>query len=102
MPCSIIEGARASLDRLGLEYVDVLFAHRPDATGMCAHVLCATKHPNTGHEQCQWKRLCGRSTGLLRRAGYVAARLAAELGAKVACSTPGILLGYLRMVRGPN
>lgn len=48
MSCSIIEGARASLDRLGLEYVDVLFAHRPDATGMCAHLLCTNKHHNTG------------------------------------------------------
>lgn len=102
MSCSIIEGARASLDRLGLEYVDVLFAHRPDATGMCAHILCTNKHYNTGFEQYPWKRSCGRSTGLLRRAGYVAARLAAELGAKVTCLTPGILLGYFRVVRGPN
>jgi aryl-alcohol dehydrogenase-like predicted oxidoreductase len=29
---SIIEGTKASLSRLGLEYVDVIFAHRPDAT----------------------------------------------------------------------
>ncbi|KAF6750710.1 voltage-gated potassium channel beta-2 subunit [Ephemerocybe angulata] len=28
----IIEGTRASLARLGLDYVDVLFAHRPDPT----------------------------------------------------------------------
>ncbi|KAJ3533616.1 hypothetical protein NM688_g7258 [Phlebia brevispora] len=28
----IIEGTRASLDRLGLDYVDVVFAHRPDPT----------------------------------------------------------------------
>ncbi|KAL2911833.1 hypothetical protein HK105_208683 [Polyrhizophydium stewartii] len=26
----IIEGAKASLERLGLEYVDLIFAHRPD------------------------------------------------------------------------
>jgi len=26
----IVEGTRASLDRLGLEYVDLLYAHRPD------------------------------------------------------------------------
>ena len=31
---SIIEGAKASLERLGLDYVDVIFAHRPDPTGM--------------------------------------------------------------------
>ena len=30
---SIIEGTRDSLNRLGLEYVDVLYAHRPDRTG---------------------------------------------------------------------
>jgi aryl-alcohol dehydrogenase-like predicted oxidoreductase len=29
---SIIEGTKASLSRLGLDYVDVIFAHRPDAT----------------------------------------------------------------------
>ncbi|TEB16533.1 Aldo/keto reductase [Coprinellus micaceus] len=28
----IIEGTQASLERLGLDYVDVIFAHRPDAT----------------------------------------------------------------------
>ncbi|KAJ3576085.1 hypothetical protein NP233_g649 [Leucocoprinus birnbaumii] len=28
----IIEGTKASLERLGLDYVDVLFAHRPDNT----------------------------------------------------------------------
>lgn len=31
--CSIIEGTRESLARLGLEYVDVIFAHRADHTG---------------------------------------------------------------------
>lgn len=28
----IIEGAQHSLERLGLDYVDVIFAHRPDVT----------------------------------------------------------------------
>jgi aryl-alcohol dehydrogenase-like predicted oxidoreductase len=28
----VIEGTRASLDRLGLDYVDIVFAHCPDAT----------------------------------------------------------------------
>jgi aryl-alcohol dehydrogenase-like predicted oxidoreductase len=32
---SIIEGTRESLARLGLDYVDILFAHRPDHTGTC-------------------------------------------------------------------
>jgi aryl-alcohol dehydrogenase-like predicted oxidoreductase len=30
---SIIEGTQESLARLGLDYVDVIFAHRPDPTG---------------------------------------------------------------------
>ena len=33
---SIVEGTKESLERLGLDYVDVLFAHRPDHTGECA------------------------------------------------------------------
>ena len=36
---SIIEGAKASLERLQLEYVDVILAHRPDDTGISEHVL---------------------------------------------------------------
>ena len=32
---SIVEGTKESLERLGLDYVDVLFAHRPDHTGEC-------------------------------------------------------------------
>lgn len=28
----MIEGIRASLDRLGLDYVDIVFAHCPDVT----------------------------------------------------------------------
>jgi len=30
---SIIEGTRESLARLRLDYVDIIFAHRPDITG---------------------------------------------------------------------
>lgn len=30
---SIIEGTKESLERLGLDYVDVIFAHRPDVSG---------------------------------------------------------------------
>jgi aryl-alcohol dehydrogenase-like predicted oxidoreductase len=29
---SIVEGTRTSLDRLGLDYVDIIFAHCPDVT----------------------------------------------------------------------
>ena len=35
---SIIEGTKDSLERLGLDYVDVIFAHRPDVSGMVFHV----------------------------------------------------------------
>lgn len=34
---SIIEGLRESLDRLQLDYVDVVFAHRADPTGKVDH-----------------------------------------------------------------
>lgn len=30
---SIVEGTRESLKRLGLNYVDIIFAHRPDSSG---------------------------------------------------------------------
>lgn len=30
---SIVEGTKESLERLGLDYVDVIFAHRPDVSG---------------------------------------------------------------------
>ena len=32
-PISIIEGTQACLKRLQTDYVDVIFAHRPDRTG---------------------------------------------------------------------
>ena len=32
---SIIEGTKKCLERLQMDYVDVIFAHRPDHTGMC-------------------------------------------------------------------
>ena len=31
---SIIEGTKEALERLQLDYVDVILAHRPDNTGM--------------------------------------------------------------------
>lgn len=36
---SVIEGTRESLERLQLEYVDVIFAHVPDYTGMSEFYL---------------------------------------------------------------
>ena len=44
---SIIEGTRESLDRLQLDYVDVIFAHRPDHTGMFIATHCAANHHDT-------------------------------------------------------
>ena len=35
---SIIEGTKESLERLQMDYVDVIFAHRPDPTGKPVHV----------------------------------------------------------------
>ncbi|RSH88424.1 uncharacterized protein EHS24_000969 [Apiotrichum porosum] len=37
----IIEGAHASLERLGLDYVDIIFAHRPDITTPMEEVVRA-------------------------------------------------------------
>lgn len=34
---SIIEGTQLCLERLGLDYVDVIFAHRPDSSGAPAN-----------------------------------------------------------------
>lgn len=42
---SIIEGTQQSLSRLGLDYVDVIFAHRPDYTSQCP-VACAPEFAN--------------------------------------------------------
>lgn len=50
---SIIEGTKASLQRLGLEYVDVIFAHRPDITGAFRHtVIGARLHKHIADTQC--------------------------------------------------
>lgn len=35
---SIIEGTKESLQRLQLDYVDIIFAHRPDPTGKCRRI----------------------------------------------------------------
>lgn len=41
---SIIEGTMESLERLGLDYVDVIFAHRPDKTVPMEEVVRAFNH----------------------------------------------------------
>ena len=40
----IVEGTRASLDRLGLEYVDLLYAHRPDRQTPMEEVVRSFNH----------------------------------------------------------
>lgn len=35
---SIIEGTKESLQRLQLDYVDIIFAHRPDPSGKCLQI----------------------------------------------------------------
>ncbi|KAH9950951.1 NADP-dependent oxidoreductase domain-containing protein [Amylocystis lapponica] len=40
----VIEGLRESLDRLGLEYVDVVFSHRPDITVPMEETVRAFNH----------------------------------------------------------
>jgi len=40
----IVEGLRASLDRLGLEYVDVVFSHRPDLSVPIEETVRAFNH----------------------------------------------------------
>ena len=37
---SIVEGTKESLQRLGLDYVDIIFAHRPDPSGEPSFRLC--------------------------------------------------------------
>ena len=72
---SIIEGTKESLQRLGLEYVDVIFAHRSDHTGRedWKHVLDSslrllyTDSPDGGG--CPRLQLCRRE-GLGKTAPY--------------------------------
>ncbi|KAA8903596.1 NADP-dependent oxidoreductase domain-containing protein [Sphaerosporella brunnea] len=40
----VVEGLRASLDRLGLEYVDLVYAHRPDRLTPMEEVVRAFNH----------------------------------------------------------
>ncbi|KAF8540671.1 NADP-dependent oxidoreductase domain-containing protein [Trichophaea hybrida] len=40
----VIEGLRASLDRLGLEYVDLVYAHRPDRNTPMEEIVRAFNH----------------------------------------------------------
>jgi aryl-alcohol dehydrogenase-like predicted oxidoreductase len=40
----VVEGIRASLDRLGLEYVDLVYAHRPDRLTPMEEIVRAFNH----------------------------------------------------------
>ncbi|KAH0825957.1 NADP-dependent oxidoreductase domain-containing protein [Lanmaoa asiatica] len=50
----IIEGTQASLERLDLDYVDVIFAHRPDYSSQCAVVLVGTENPSSPPQAFYW------------------------------------------------
>ena len=47
----LYEGLRASLARLDLEYVDVVFCHRPDPTTPIEETVRAPRH--SGHSACR-------------------------------------------------
>ena len=59
---SIIEGTKEALERLQLDYVDVIFAHRPDPTGMSISVKHKVLEPEEPFVQFRWSRLSARST----------------------------------------
>ncbi len=44
---SIIEGTKESLERMGLEYVDVVFAHRCDNTSMYLNLVLSVSINDT-------------------------------------------------------
>ena len=66
---SIIEGTRDSLNRLGLEYVDVLYAHRPDRTGRSLVPKRKRKVWLLIIMKCPWKRPLGPSILWLTKDG---------------------------------
>jgi hypothetical protein len=62
----IIEGAHASLERLGLDYVDIIFAHRPDITTPMEEVVRAFNWLiDSEHKVSLWLWLTLRQQGLL-------------------------------------
>lgn len=42
--CSIIEGVNETLERLRTDYIDIVFAHRPDPTVPMEEVVRAFNH----------------------------------------------------------
>jgi aryl-alcohol dehydrogenase-like predicted oxidoreductase len=70
-PPSVIEGTKESLERLGLDYVDVIFAHRADPNGKL--LLCRVLiHTATNlQSQSRWKKLFELSTTLSKEDGSV-------------------------------
>ena len=56
----LYEGLRASLARLDLEYVDVVFCHRPDPTTPIEETVRAPRH-SAVHCVCGWCQGSGHS-----------------------------------------
>ncbi|KAI9033019.1 NADP-dependent oxidoreductase domain-containing protein [Hyaloraphidium curvatum] len=71
----IIEGTTASLERLGLDYVDLLFAHRPDDTVPMREIVRAFNHVLDKGQALYWGTSEWRTDQLLE-----AHRVAEKLG----------------------
>ncbi|KAL1408822.1 hypothetical protein Q8F55_005636 [Vanrija albida] len=70
----IIEGAQASLERLGLDYVDVIFAHRPDNTVPMEEIVRAFNWLIDNNKAFYWGT-SEWSAGQIQQAKEVARRL---------------------------
>jgi aryl-alcohol dehydrogenase-like predicted oxidoreductase len=64
----IIEGTDASLQRLGLDYVDLLFCHRADLHTPVEETVRAMNHVIDQGKALYWARPSGRPSGSSRRA----------------------------------
>lgn len=89
---SIIEGTKESLQRLQLDYVDIIFAHQPDPSGEYL-LYTPSQYLQTVLHQFRSRRPFGLSTSSLRKAGFV--------------SPPGvcpesILIDLIRHSTGPH
>jgi voltage-dependent potassium channel beta subunit len=71
----ILEGARGSLERLGLDYVDVVYAHRPDPNVPMEEIVRAFHHLIEGKAQALYWCTSEWSAEQLRAAHAVARRL---------------------------
>jgi aryl-alcohol dehydrogenase-like predicted oxidoreductase len=66
---SIIEGTRESLERMGMEYVDVIFAHRYDVTSKEIFFLVRELSLNDSFSKSLWRKSYVPSTGSSKKDG---------------------------------